>query len=259
VVFRSHIDGNLFELTPQDAVRIQERLGADVIMCLDECPGLPAPPERVKEAVRRTITWAALCRDAQRRGDQALFGIVQGGTDADLRVRCAEALTRLDFSGYAVGGMSVGEEPPLMYATLEVVVPCLPADRPRYLMGVGRPQDLLEAVARGIDLFDCVLPTRNGRNASAFTSQGPLRLRNRRFERDAGPLDPQCLCPVCRRYSRAYLRHLFQVGEMLGPMLLSLHNLAFYQRLMQTAREAIRAGTFAAMRRDALAEFEASA
>ena len=257
VVFRSHVDGNLFELTPEDAVRIQEQLGADVAMCLDECLPHDTPRERLETAVRRTIAWAARCRDAHRLGSQALFGIVQGGTDPDLRVRCAEGLIRLDLPGYAVGGLSVGEQSESMYATLDVVAPCLPADRPRYLMGVGRPQDLLEAIARGIDLFDCVLPTRNGRNASAFTSAGSLRLRNQRFERDDRPLDPVCSCPVCRGYSRAYLRHLFQTNEMLGPILLSLHNLAYYHGLTRGAREAIERGCFDRYRRDRLAQLEA--
>lgn len=256
VVFRSHVDGSLFELRPEDAVRIQEQLGADLVMCLDECPLHDTPHERLEEAVNRTIAWASRCRDAHRRSDQALFGIVQGGTDEKLRARCAEELTRLDFPGYAVGGLSVGEGPTEMYRVLDTVVPRLPPDRPRYLMGVGRPGDLVEAIARGIDLFDCVLPTRNGRNASAFTSEGALRLRNQQFERDGRPLDPECSCPVCRCYSRAYLRHLFQVGEMLGPILLSLHNLAFYHALTRAAREALGANRFEAFRRDTLAQFE---
>ena len=240
VVFRSHIDGNLFELSPEEAVRIQELLGADCIMCLDECPPHDVPAERLREAVDRTTLWAARCREVQRRDDQALFGIVQGGTDRELRERSAEGLLPLDFPGYAVGGLSVGEESEAMYRTLDWTVPLLPADRPRYLMGVGRPIDLVEGVLRGIDLFDCVMPTRNGRNAMAFTSTGSLRLRNARFQRDDQPLDADCRCPACRQFSRGYLRHLFVTGEMLGPILLSLHNIAYYQKLLADLRTAIR-------------------
>lgn len=238
-VFRSHIDGGIFELSPEKAVRIQEQLGADCIMCLDECPPHDSPPEKMQAAVNRTTAWAARCRDAQSRSDQALFGIVQGGTDAKLRERSAEELVPFDFPGYAVGGLSVGESPEEMYATLDVTVPFLPADRPRYLMGVGTPIDLIEGVLRGVDLFDCVMPTRNGRNASAFTSRGRVRMRNKRHERDPAPLDPNCECLVCTRYSRAYLRHLFIAGEMLGPILLSLHNIAYYQQLLRGLRQAI--------------------
>lgn len=239
VVFRSHIDGSLFKLSPERAVAIQELLGADCIMCLDHCAPLPADRDALRLAVDRTTLWAARCRDAHCRSDQALLGIVQGGTDRGLRERSAAGLLPLDFPAYAVGGLSVGETPAEMYATLDFTVPLLPADRPRYLMGVGTPEDLVEAVRRGIDLFDCVLPTRNGRNATAFTSAGRVRLRNVRHQRDASPLDPDCPCPTCRQFSRAYLRHLFLSGEMLGPMLVSWHNLAYYQRLMRRLRTAI--------------------
>jgi queuine tRNA-ribosyltransferase len=248
VVFRSHIDGSLLELSPERAVHIQEQLGADCIMCLDECPPHDAPRARLEAAVERTTRWAIRCRAAQRRGDQALFGIVQGGTDRELRERSAAGLLPLDFPGYAVGGLSVGEPPAEMYATLDAVVPWLPRDRPRYLMGVGRPIDLVEAALRGIDLFDCVLPTRNGRNAMAFTSTGPVRLRNRMYRADENPLDPACACPVCREFSRAYLRHLFLANEMLGPILVSWHNLAYYQALLAGLREAIRTGQGAEFR-----------
>lgn len=247
VVFRSHIDGTLLELSPERAVHIQELLGADCIMCLDECPPHDVPPARMREAVDRTTRWAARCRDAQKRTDQALFGILQGGTDPAARERSAAGLLPLDFPGYAIGGLSVGEDPSQMYATLDFTTPMLPEDRPRYLMGVGRPVDLLEAVCRGVDLFDCVLPTRNGRNAMAFTSQGPVRIRNQKYQSDPGPLDPNCPCPVCTRYTRAYLRHLFISHEMLGPILLSWHNIAYYQTLMDQMRNAIR--------HDRLAEF----
>jgi queuine tRNA-ribosyltransferase len=242
VVFRSHIDGSLLELSPRRAVEIQEQLGADCIMCLDECPAHDVSLERLRVAVDRTTRWAAQCREAQQRSDQALFGIVQGATDRRMRERSAEGLLPLDFPGYAVGGLSVGEEPEQMYQTLNWTVPLLPADRPRYLMGVGRPIDLVEAVLRGIDLFDCVMPTRNGRNALAFTSVGPLRLRNLKHQRDPAPLDPSCECPVCRQFSRAYIRHLFMAKEMLGPILLSWHNLAYYQTLLREMRTAIREG-----------------
>ncbi|MAG93884.1 MAG: tRNA guanosine(34) transglycosylase Tgt [Planctomycetaceae bacterium] len=239
VVFRSHIDGSLLELSPERAVAIQEQLGADCIMCLDECPPHDDPHERLKTAVDRTTLWAARCRDAQQRDDQALFGIVQGATDPALRERSAQGLLPLDFPGYAVGGLSVGEEPDQMYEMLDCTVPMLPEDRPRYLMGVGRPVDLVEGIVRGVDLFDCVMPTRNGRNAMAFTSRGPVKMRNLKHQRDESPLDPDCDCPACIGYSRGYLRHLFISGEMLGGILLSLHNLAFYQRLVRNLRVAI--------------------
>ncbi len=239
VVFRSHIDGSLLELSPARAIAIQEALGADCIMCLDECPPHDAPLTRLQSAVDRTTLWAQRCRDAQQRDDQAMFGIVQGGTDPALRERSASGLLPLDFPGYAIGGLSVGETPTEMYRTLDHTVPMLPADRPRYLMGVGRPQDIVEAVLRGVDLFDCVMPTRNARNAMAFTSSGPVRLRNLKHQRDPRPLDENCDCPTCQTASRAYLRHLFTSGEMLGPMMLSIHNLAYYQRLVRDLRDAI--------------------
>jgi queuine tRNA-ribosyltransferase len=238
-VFRSHIDGALLELSPERAVRIQENLGSDIAMCLDECPPFDAPADYGREAVRRTVHWAERCRAAHRRPDQALFAIVQGGTDLALRAECTRALTALDFAGYALGGFSVGETAVQMVEALGPTAALLPADRPRYLMGVGRPQDILAAVARGVDMFDCVLPTRNGRNAMAFTPDGPLRLRNACHKRDPAPLESGCLCYTCRRFSRAYLHHLFQAEEMLGPTLLSLHNVAFYCRLMAEVRQAI--------------------
>jgi queuine tRNA-ribosyltransferase len=243
-VFRSHIDGALFELTPERAVRIQENLGSDIAMCLDECPPFATPPEYRREAVRRTLHWAERCKSAHRRPDQALFGIVQGGTDLDLRAACAEGLKALDFPGYALGGFSVGETPAQMLAALAPTAALLPADRPRYLMGVGRPEDLLSAVAAGVDMFDCVLPTRNGRNASAFTATGPLRLRNACHKRDPAPLESGCQCYTCRNFGRAYLHHLFLADEMLGPTLLSLHNVAFYSRLLAEARQAVAQGRY---------------
>jgi queuine tRNA-ribosyltransferase len=242
-VFRSHIDGRLLEMSPERAVEIQEALGSDVAMTLDHVVGLPSRPELVSEAAQRTVRWAKRCQQAATREDQALFAIVQGGLDPELRLACARELAELDFAGYAVGGLSVGEEPAERLRVVEVTSAALPADRPRYLMGVGRPEDLLEAVRRGIDLFDCVIPTRNGRNAMALTDQGPLRLRNVQYERDSLPLQCGCPCAACR-YSRGYLRHLFMAGEMLGPILLSIHNLAYYQGLLAGARAAIAADRF---------------
>lgn len=258
VIFRSHIDGSLFELSPKEAMRIQELLGADCIMCLDECPPHDVDVPRMREAVDRTTKWAARCRDAHTREDQALFGIIQGGTDRALRERSAKGLLPLEFPGYAVGGLSVGEKPEEMYQTLDFTTPMLPTEKPRYLMGVGRPIDLIEAVIRGIDLFDCVMPTRNGRNASAFTSSGTVKMRNLKHQRDPAPLDAECDCPTCRQFSRAYLRHLFISGEMLGPILLSLHNIAYYQKLLRDLRKAIQDGKVEEFRSVYLARQEAS-
>lgn len=237
-LFRSHIDGSLHDVTPERAVEIQEALGSDVAMVLDHVVRLPCERDEIADAARRTVDWARRCQAAAKRPDQTLFGIVQGGLDAGLRQWCAEQLVAIGFGGYAIGGLSVGETPAEMYQTLEATVPALPVGQVRYLMGVGRPVDLLEAIARGVDLFDCVMPTRNGRNALAFTDQGPLRLRNVRHQRDTEPLEADCPCPACR-HSRGYLRHLFQADEMLGPILLSAHNLTYYQRLLAGAREAI--------------------
>lgn len=242
VVFKSHIDGSELVLSPERATRVQELLGADVIMCLDECPPHGVSSEKLRDAVDRTTCWAARCREAQRRPDQALFAIVQGGTDPGLRERSATQLVPMEFPGYAIGGLSVGEAPESMYSTLDVTTPILPVEKPRYLMGVGTPRDLIEGVLRGIDLFDCVMPTRNGRNATAFTSRGKVKLRNAIHRADESPLDPKCDCQTCLRFTRAYLRHLFIAEEMLGPILVSLHNVAFYQRLMRDLRTAILEG-----------------
>jgi queuine tRNA-ribosyltransferase len=258
VVFRSHIDGSLLELSPEQAVQIQEKLGADCIMCLDECPPHDAPVDKMQAAVERTTRWAARCRDAQRRTDQALFGIVQGGTNRAMREHSAAGLLPLQFPGYAIGGLSVGEEPTEMYATLDYTVPMLPSDKPRYLMGVGRPVDILEGVIRGLDLFDCVMPTRNGRNAMAFTSEGGMKLRNLKHRSDPRPLDAECECPVCRQFSRAYLRHLFLAKEMLGPILLSWHNIAYYQQMLKRLRVAILAGRASEFRAAQLAGWQRS-
>jgi queuine tRNA-ribosyltransferase len=250
-IFRSHIDGRLVAISPERAVAIQESLGSDVAMVLDHVVGLPNEAAVVRDAALRSIRWARRCRDAATRSDQTLFAIVQGGLDVELRVDCARQLRAMDFTGYAVGGLSVGEAPEDMLRILEATVPELPADRPRYLMGVGRPEDLLEAIHRGIDLFDCVMPTRNGRNSMAFTDRGTLRLRNAKYERDPRPLEDGCPCAACRR-SRGYIRHLFMAGEMLGPILLSIHNLTYYQRLLADARAAIEADRFDEFRREKL-------
>ncbi len=250
-VFRSHIDGRLLELTPERAVDIQEELGSDVAMVLDHVIALPNDPATVQDAAERTIRWAKRCQQASTRKNQALFAIIQGGLDAGLRVESAEKLAEMGLPGYAIGGLSVGEEPAEMLRIIEATTPAMPTDRPRYLMGVGRPEDLLEAIHRGIDLFDCVMPTRNGRNAMAFTDHGTIRLRNAKFQRDSEPLERGCPCPACRR-SRGYIRHLFMAREMLGPILLSLHNITYYQRILAEARAAIADDRFDAFRRQKL-------
>ena len=248
VEFRSPMDGSLMMLGPREAIRIQNLLGADVAMAFDECPPCPCSRAVAEKAVERTLRWAATCKEAHADGGQALFGIVQGSTFEDLRGRCAEELVRLDFGGYAIGGVSVGEGDELRQAVVRLTAPLLPAGRPRYLMGVGFPPDLLKAISHGIDLFDCVAPTRMGRNGTAFTAGGRLRLRGSACRTDPRPIEETCDCPACRLYSRAYLSHLLRCREMLGPILLALHNVRFYHRMMQGAREAIAAGRYAAFR-----------
>lgn len=247
VSFRSHIDGRLLDLTPERSIEIQQNLGSDIMMVLDHLPPLPSPPTVIQESCERTVRWAERCRDFHRDSKhadrQAMFGIVQGGLDLKKRQECAEGLIALDFDGYAIGGLSVGEPPPEMYRITGGTTPFLPPDRPRYLMGVGRPEDLLASVARGVDMFDCVMPTRNGRNGLAFTDAGPLKMRNLVHREDQRPLDENTPSPL-RQLSRAYLRHLFMSREMLGPIALSLHNLSYYQHLMVRAREAIAADQF---------------
>jgi queuine tRNA-ribosyltransferase len=256
--FRSHLDGTPIELSPEAAMRIQERLGADVAMQLDHVVALPADRGVVADAMHRSLRWAERCLAAHRRPDQALFGIVQGGLEPDLRRESAERLAALGFDGHAVGGLSVGEGPDAMVATLRATVPHLPADRPRYLMGVGQPRDIVAAVAAGIDMFDCVLPTRCGRNSLVYTFAGQLRLRNACHAADPRPLEEGCPCIACR-HSRSYLRHLFLAGEMLGPILASIHNLTFYQRLVGRLRGAILDGGFSAVARDLLERVGGSA
>lgn len=242
-VFRSHIDGRKIVLTPEHSIEIQESLGSDIAMVLDHVIALPASSEAVIDATERSVRWAQRCLNAASRPDQARFAIVQGGLDETIRGQCARDLAKHAFEGFAIGGLSVGEPPPDMYRVLSATCPHLPEHKPRYLMGVGRPIDMLEGIARGVDLFDCVMPTRNGRNAFAFTDEGPLKLRNAIHRDDPRPLEANCPCPACQ-HSRAYLRHLFVAGEMLGPILLTLHNLTYYQRIMHQARQAILAGTF---------------
>lgn len=241
VTFRSHLSGEKLFMSPEKAIEIQNALGADIIMAFDECAPYPAEYEYVKQSVARTTRWARRCVAAHRRAeDQALFGIVQGGVYRDLREQSARELVELDLPGYAVGGLSVGEPKAVMYEVLEYTVPLLPADKPRYLMGVGSPDALIEGVIRGIDMFDCVLPTRVARNGTVMTTEGRLVIKSARYARDFGPLDPHCNCYVCRNYTRAYIRHLIKADEILGIRLTTYHNLAFLLNLMAEIRWAIR-------------------
>ncbi|MBX6744208.1 MAG: tRNA guanosine(34) transglycosylase Tgt [Acetobacteraceae bacterium] len=245
VTFRSHVDGSKHRLTPERSVEIQHLLGADVTMCLDECTPFPATEEQAAASMRLSMRWAKRCRDAfVPREGYGLFGIVQGSVYPALRAESVAALTSIGFEGYAVGGLAVGEGQEAMFAVLDCTVPLLPQDRPRYLMGVGTPQDLVGGVRRGIDMFDCVIPTRSGRTGRAYTSRGVLNIRNAKHAEDPRPLDPACGCPACTRHSRAYLHHLFKAEEMLGPMLLTWHNIQYYQDLMRGLRGAILEGRF---------------
>jgi queuine tRNA-ribosyltransferase len=244
VRFQSHIDGSSHLLSPERSMQVQQNLGSDVAMAFDECPPHPAPREAVAEATARTTRWARRCRDAHARADQWLFGIVQGGVHDDLRETSARDLLELDFPGYAIGGLSVGEPKQDMRRVLDLLDPLLPQAKPRYLMGVGTPEDLVEGVARGVDMFDCVLPTRNARNGQLFTGAGRLSIRNARFRDDPRPPDPACDCYTCRSASRAYLRHLHLAGEMGAATLMTIHNLAHYLGLMRRIRQAILSGRF---------------
>ena len=244
VLFRSHIDGNEMMLTPESAVAVQNDLGADIIMALDVCPPYPCSRAEVEEAVRLTLAWAPRALAAHKREDQALWPIVQGGVERDLRQRCAAQLVAMNFPGYAIGGVSVGEGHEHLKAVVGWTAPLLPADRPRYLMGVGEPRDVIASVAAGIDLFDCVLPTRNGRNTCAFTFDGVIRLRNEVHRTDRRPIEEDCDCPACRDFSRGVLRHLFAADEMLGPILVSTHNIRFFTRFFGRLRQAILADRF---------------
>ena len=255
VEFRSHLDGSKHMLTPERSMEIQRLLGSDIVMAFDECPRADRPRDEIAASMELSMRWARRSRDGFDSGGEhaensALFGIQQGALDEDLRRVSAEKLRDIGFDGYAVGGLAVGEGQQAMFATLDFAPDMLPQDRPRYLMGVGKPDDLVGAVARGIDMFDCVLPTRSGRNGQAFTWNGPLNLRNARHAEDTAPLDERCTCPTCAHYSRAYLHHLHKSGEILGAMLVTEHNLSFYQQLMQAMRDAIAAGRFTAFASD---------
>ena len=265
--FRSHVDGSLKFLSPEVSMEVQAALGSDIVMAFDECAPGKAAHEETERSMNLTTRWAKRSRDAFDRlqsegadtgrlevaglsGRQALFGIVQGASHLDLRRQSLEQTVEIGFDGYAIGGLSVGEEKSVMFQVIEDVVPRMPATKPRYLMGVGTPEDLIEAVARGIDMFDCVLPTRNGRTGQAFTSRGKLNIKNAQWTNDSRPLDESCRCSVCRRHSRAYLRHLYMSGEMLASILLTHHNLAFFLDTMRGVRQSIRSGDFPKFRRE---------
>ena len=240
VRFQSHIDGHAEFLSPERAMEIQRLLGSDIQMVLDECPAFGASQVEIEKSLALSMRWAA--RSKVAFGEQpghACFGIVQGGVFPHLRARSANELRQIGFDGYAVGGLAVGEGQMAMFETLDATIPHMPSERPRYLMGVGKPADIVGAVLRGVDMFDCVLPTRSGRNGQAFTSEGPLNLKNARFAEDREPLDPECVCPACRQFGRAYLHHLVKAGEIVASMLLTWHNLSFYQRIMEKLRTAI--------------------
>ena len=262
VTFASHLDGSRHMLSPERSMEIQRLLGSDIVMCFDECPKIDQPRDVIARSMEMSMRWARRSRDAFDAGGEhaeraALFGIQQGGLDERLRAESAGALSAIGFDGYAIGGLAVGEGQEAMFATLDFAPGQLPENAPRYLMGVGKPDDLVGAVERGVDMFDCVLPTRSGRNGQGFTWAGPVNIRNARHAEDSDPLDPRCACPVCAKYTRAYLHHLHRAGEMLGAMLLTEHNIWFYQQLMAAMRAAIAEGRFAAFaaqfRRDYLA------
>lgn len=246
VTFRSHIDGSAHELTPERSIAIQHALDSNITMCFDECTPYPATAEQAAQSMRLSMRWAARSKAAfQPRDGYGIFGINQGSVYPELRAESAAALQKIGFDGYAIGGLAVGEGQELMFTMLDSTTPLLPRDRPRYLMGVGRPGDIVGAVARGVDMFDCVMPTRSGRTGQGFTRRGTVNIRNARHMRDPRPLEESCACPCCRNYSRAYLHHLFRAGEMLGPMLLTWHNLEHYQSLMRAIRAAIAADAYA--------------
>ncbi|MBI2058177.1 MAG: tRNA guanosine(34) transglycosylase Tgt [Nitrospirae bacterium] len=276
VEFQSHIDGSRHTFTPELAVRVQEALGSDVMMVLDECPPYPCSPEQLREAVRRTTEWARRCKSARgshddstrrlrngvegaaRQTDQALFGIVQGGIDADLRRASAESLVEIGFDGYALGGLSVGEPKTAMLETVEATLPHLPIPSPRYLMGVGAPEDIIESIHRGIDIFDCIIPTRHARTGILYGHTGPVKIMHQRYREDSSPIDPGCGCYACRHFSRSYLRHLHAAKEILAARLGTIHNLHFYFSLLRESREAIRQGAWPAFRTRFLAAYDPS-
>jgi len=251
VTFKSHIDGSKHEITPERSMEIQKLLGSDIVMCFDECPALPADRDRIARSMELSMRWAKRSREAfGDRPGHALFGIQQGGLEQDLRQQSAEALREIGFDGYAVGGLAVGEGQEAMFDCLDYAPEQLPQDKPRYLMGVGKPDDIVGAVARGIDMMDCVLPSRSGRTGQVFTRHGVLNIKNARHADDPRPLDENCGCPACRNYSRGYLHHVFRSQEMISSMLLTWHNLRYYQDIMAGMREAIAAGTFTAWQSD---------
>jgi queuine tRNA-ribosyltransferase len=273
VEFRSHIDGSKQFLSPEVSMEVQAALGAEIVMVFDECPPGDAGFDQTKKSLEMTVRWANRSKDRFDRlqdekqdtgfletgelsGKQSLFGIIQGAGHLELRKQSLELTTEIGFDGYAIGGLSVGEEKSVMYEVLEFLAHKMPADAPRYLMGVGTPEDLVEAVYRGVDMFDCVMPTRNGRTGSAFTNYGKINIRNAKFARDPEPLDAECPCSVCRRYSRSYIRHLYQTGEMLAAMLISHHNLAFFLDLMRKVRDSIKLGDFNRFRKEFLTKLQ---
>ncbi len=259
VEFQSHLDGTKYFMTPELATEIQEKLGSDIAMCFDQCVELPCTREQAEGAVSRTLRWAARCRESHKREDQAQFGIVQGALFDDLRAHCADDLSALDFPGYGIGGLSVGESHAEMYRCLENLMPHMPANKPRYLMGVGHPANLVEGIARGVDMFDCVLPTRDGRTGTIFTHDGKMNIKNACYAEDFSPLDADCDCYACRNFSRAYLRHIYKAGEILAVRLLSWHNIHFLVRLVAGARQAILEGRFSEYRRAFMERYEGGA
>ncbi|MBI4040643.1 MAG: tRNA guanosine(34) transglycosylase Tgt [Deltaproteobacteria bacterium] len=249
VYFRSHLDGRSILLSPEKSIEIQESLGADILMTFDECPPYPATEQEVESAVDLSIRWAKRCKEFKKRKDQALFGIIQGGLFKDLRQKSLENMIEFNFEGYALGGLSVGEDMPSMHEIVSMFAPRLPAEKPRYLMGVGRPTDILECISSGMDMFDCVMPTRNARNGSLFTSFGKINIANEKYKFDMNPLDFECTCYTCSHFSRAYLRHLFMSGEILSARLNTLHNLSFYVSLLRVIRDAIKNKNLQAFRK----------
>jgi len=259
VEFQSHIDGSKHFIGPEKAIEIQRTLGSDIVMCFDECAPYPCTEEHALQALERTTRWAKRCKEAMKGSESLLYGIAQGSVFPHLRKQSVEQLVELDFPGYAIGGLSVGEPQNLMHEMIAVSTPLLPENKPRYLMGVGTPEDLWAAVSMGIDQFDCVLPTRNGRNGQLFTSQGKLNIKNAPYKTDFGPLDPECRCPVCRNYTRAYVHHLFRAGELSALRLASLHNVAFLIALLRRIRESISLGTFVQDRQNFLNRYLSAA
>jgi len=252
VEFRSHLDGRKLFITPERSIEIQSKIGADIMMVFDECVPNPCPKDYVRKSIDMTARWAERCKAAKHREDQALFGIIQGGTYKDLRKISAEQITSIDFDGYAIGGLSVGEEIPVMYDLTDYCTDFMPKDKPRYLMGVGTPEDLLNGIARGVDMFDCVMPTRNARNGMLFTSKGRVHIKREEYKLSDEPVDPNCDCYTCRNFSRGYLRHLFKSGELLSQRLNSIHNLSFYLSLVKKARNAIQCGSFEKFKEETL-------